>query len=80
MAAVQDVNGQALTLARKHLGLADARNMKGFAFGVPYRFSMHYYLFCYLLASANEEPKREMARLVAVPAEYVQGKSAADNP
>ena len=46
---IQNVNGQALTLAKKHLGIHDVRDMKGFTFGVPYLFSMHYYLLCYFL-------------------------------
>ena len=56
LATVQNVNGQALTLAKRHLGIKDVRDMKGFTFGVPYRFSMHYYLLCYYLASHGVNP------------------------
>lgn len=68
LAAVQNVNGQALTLAKKHLGIKDVRDMKGFCFGVPYRFSMHYYLLCHFLASHGLDPLKDITiREVAPP-------------
>ena len=60
LAAIQNVNGQALTLARKHVGIKDVRDMKGFTFGVPYRFSMHYYLLCYFLAENGVNPLKDV--------------------
>ena len=60
LATVQNVNGQALTLAKKHLGISDVRDMKGFTFGVPYRFSMHYYLLCYFLAENGVNPLKDV--------------------
>jgi PAS domain S-box-containing protein len=56
LATIQNINGQALTLAKKHLDIKDVRDMKGFTFGVPYRFSMHYYLLCYFLAANGLNP------------------------
>ncbi|MHC4399157.1 MAG: ABC transporter substrate-binding protein [Planctomycetota bacterium] len=61
LATIQNVNGQALTLARKHVGIKDVRDMKGFTFGVPYRFSMHYYLLCYFLAENGINPIKDVA-------------------
>ena len=60
LATIQNVNGQALTLANKHLGIEDVGDMKGFTFGVPYRFSMHYYLLCYYLAANGIDPLRDV--------------------
>jgi len=60
LATVQNVNGQALTLASKHMGIEDVRDMKGFTFGVPYRFSMHYYLLCYYLAANGINPLKDV--------------------
>ena len=60
LAAIQNVNGQALTLAIKHLGIKDVLDMKGFTFGVPYRFSMHYYLLCYFLAAHGVNPLKDV--------------------
>ena len=60
LACIQNVNGQALTLAKKHAGIKDVREMKGFTFGVPYRFSMHYYLLCLFLAEHGLDPLRDV--------------------
>ncbi|MCD4785476.1 MAG: PAS domain S-box protein [Candidatus Eremiobacteraeota bacterium] len=60
LAVIQNINGQALTLAKRHLGIKDIRDMKGFTFGVPYRFSMHYYLLCYFLAQGGINPLRDV--------------------
>ncbi|MEE8470412.1 MAG: ABC transporter substrate-binding protein [Dehalococcoidia bacterium] len=60
LATIQNVNGQALTLAKKHLGIEDVRDMKGFTFGVPYRFSMQYYLLCLFLAENGINPLKDV--------------------
>jgi PAS domain S-box-containing protein len=56
LACIQNVNGQALTLAKRHAGIKDVRDMKGFTFGVPYCFSMQYYLLCLYLAEHGLDP------------------------
>ena len=61
LACIQNVNGQALTLAKKHVGVKDVREMKGFTFGVPYRFSMHYYLLCLFLAEHGLDPLHDVS-------------------
>ena len=61
LACIQNINGQALTLAKKHAGIKDVREMKGFTFGVPYRFSMHYYLLCLFLAEHGLDPLRDVS-------------------
>jgi PAS domain S-box-containing protein len=60
VACIQNVNGQALTLAKKHAGIRHVREMQGFTFGVPYRFSMHYYLLCLFLAEQGLDPLRDV--------------------
>ena len=67
LACIQNVNGQALTLAKKHAGVKDVREMKGFTFGVPYRFSMHYYLLCLFLAEHGLDPLRDVSILEVSP-------------
>ena len=67
LAAVQNVNGQALTLAAKHLGIAHVADMKGFTFGVPYRFSMHYYLLCHHLARHGVDPLKDVKIVEVAP-------------
>ena len=64
---IQNINGQAITLAKKHLGVRQAVEMKGFTFGVPYLFSMHNYLLRHWLAEHGVNPTedvviREVAR------------------
>jgi len=66
LAAIQNVNGQALTLAAKHRDIADVREMKGFTFGVPYHFSMHYYLLCLFLAEHGLDPLDDV-NIIEVP-------------
>jgi signal transduction histidine kinase/ABC-type nitrate/sulfonate/bicarbonate transport system substrate-binding protein/CheY-like chemotaxis protein/HPt (histidine-containing phosphotransfer) domain-containing protein len=61
LACMQNVNGQALTLAKRHAGIGDVREMKGFTFGVPYLLSMHYYLLCLFLAEHGLDPLRDVS-------------------
>src|SRR5688500_16099220 len=44
MPAVENINGQAITLHVKHKNVKTASEMKGFRFCVPFDFSMHNYL------------------------------------
>ncbi|MDM8526795.1 ABC transporter substrate-binding protein [Anaerolineales bacterium HSG24] len=67
LAAVQNVNGQALTLANKHQGITNCLDMRGFTFGVPYRFSMHYYLLCYFLAENGVNPLKDVTIIEVAP-------------
>ena len=60
LAAIQNINGLALTLAIKHKGIRDVRDMKGFTFGVPYRFSMHNYLLNLFLAEHGLNPLHDV--------------------
>src|SRR5580765_6492506 len=41
MPAVENINGQAITLANKHKAVKSAAEFKGFKFGVPFDYSMH---------------------------------------
>ena len=67
LAAIQNVNGQALTLATKHMGIRDVREMRGFTFGVPYLFSMHYYLLSLYLAEHGLNPLRDVNIIEVTP-------------
>jgi ABC-type nitrate/sulfonate/bicarbonate transport system substrate-binding protein len=60
LSLIQNVNGQALTLARKHIGLEFVQDMRGFTFGIPYRFSMEYYLLCHFLAEHGLDPLKDI--------------------
>ncbi|MCP4220388.1 MAG: ABC transporter substrate-binding protein [bacterium] len=67
LAAIQNVNGQALTLAKKHINVREVNDMKGFTFGVSYRFSMQYYILCQYLAANGLNPLKDVRIIEVVP-------------
>ena len=71
MPAVENINGQAITLANKHRGVKSAAEMKGFKFGVPFDYSMHNFLLRYVLAEAGVDPDREVQIRAVPPPEMV---------
>src|SRR5262245_16528557 len=50
MPAVENINGQAITLAIKHKDKRDPKDWKGMKFAVPFDYSMHNYLLRYYVA------------------------------
>ena len=56
MPAVENINGQAITLAIKHKDKRDPKDWKGFKFAVPFDYSMHNYLLRYYLAEHGHRP------------------------
>ena len=58
MPAVENINGQAITLANKHKGVKTAKDMKGFRFCVPFEYSMHNFLLRYFLAEGGVHPDK----------------------
>jgi len=71
VAAIENVNGQAITLANKHKNNRDPKNWKGFKFGIPFDYSMHNYLLRYYLAEAGLDPDRDVQLRAVPPAEMV---------
>jgi nitrate/nitrite transport system substrate-binding protein len=71
MPAVENINGQAITLASKHKGVTRARDMKGFKFAVPFDYSMHNFLLRYVLAEDGIDPDKEVQIRVVPPPEMV---------
>ena len=54
---IQNVNGQALTMATRHRGSENRSVLRGgLTFGVPYLYSMQYYLLCHYLAEQGIDP------------------------
>src|SRR3546814_6167639 len=60
MPAVENINGQAITLAMKHKDKRDPKDWKGFKFGVPFDYSMHNYLLRYYLAEPGIDPDTDV--------------------
>ena len=60
MPAVENINGQAITLAMKHKDKRNPKDWKGFKFAVPFDYSMHNYLLRYYLAEAGVDPDKDV--------------------
>jgi nitrate/nitrite transport system substrate-binding protein len=76
MPAVENINGQAITLHLKHKGVKTAADMKGFRFCVPFDFSMHNYLLRYFLAEGGIHPDKDVQIRVVPPPEMVANLKA----
>jgi nitrate/nitrite transport system substrate-binding protein len=70
-AAIENTNGQAITLHNRHRGVRNARDMRGFRFCVPFPYSMHNYLLRYFLAEAGLHPDRDVDIRYVPPPEMV---------
>ena len=76
MPAIENINGQAITLHIKHKEVKTAADMKGFRFCVPFDFSMHNYLLRYFLAEGGVHPDKDVQIRVVPPAEMVANLKA----
>ena len=71
VATIQNINGQAITLAMKHKDNRDPKNWKGFKFAIPFEYSMHNFLLRYYLAEAGLNPDTDVQLRVVPPPEMV---------
>jgi nitrate/nitrite transport system substrate-binding protein len=78
MPAVENINGQAITLAVKHKDKRDPKLWKGFKFAVPFDYSMHNYLLRYYLAEHGLDPDTDV-QIRAVPPPEMVANLRADN-
>ncbi len=76
--AIENINGQAITLAMKHKDKRDPKSWKGFKFAVPFDFSMHNYLLRYYLAEHGINPDTDV-QIRAVPPPEMVANLRADN-
>jgi len=76
MPAVENINGQAITLHVKHRDVKSPADMKGFRFCVPFDFSMHNYLLRYFLAEGGVHPDKDVQIRVVPPPEMVANLKA----
>jgi nitrate/nitrite transport system substrate-binding protein len=70
-AAIQNINGQAITLGMQHKDKRDPRTWKGLRFAVPFDYSMHNYLLRYYLAEAGIDPDQDVQIRAVPPPEMV---------
>jgi len=71
MPAVENINGQAITLSIRHKDKRDPKQWKGFKFAVPFDFSMHNYLLRYYLAEHGLDPDTDVQIRSVPPPEMV---------
>jgi nitrate/nitrite transport system substrate-binding protein len=78
MPAVENINGQAITLSMKHKDRRDPRQWKGFKFAVPFDYSMHNFLLRYYLAEHGLDPDKDV-QIRAIPPPEMVANLRADN-
>jgi nitrate/nitrite transport system substrate-binding protein len=78
MPAVENINGQAITLSIKHKEKRDPKDWKGFKFAVPFDYSMHNYLLRYYVAEHGLDPDSDI-QIRAVPPPEMVANLRADN-
>jgi nitrate/nitrite transport system substrate-binding protein len=78
MPAVENINGQAITLSVKHKDKRDPKSWKGFKFAVPFDYSMHNYLLRYYVAEHGLDPDADI-QIRAVPPPEMVANLRADN-
>ncbi|CZZ88346.1 ABC transporter substrate-binding protein [Bordetella ansorpii] len=78
MPAVENINGQAITLSMKHKDRRDPKSWKGFKLAVPFDYSMHNYLLRYYLAEHGIDPDQDV-QIRSVPPPEMVANLRADN-
>jgi nitrate/nitrite transport system substrate-binding protein len=78
MPAVENINGQAITLAVRHKDKNDPKLWKGFKFAVPFDYSMHNYLLRYYVAEHGLDPDTDI-QIRSVPPPEMVANLRADN-
>lgn len=76
--AIENINGQGITLAMKHKDRRDPKDWKGFKLAIPFDYSMHNYLLRYYLAEHGIDPDADV-QLRAVPPPEMVANLRADN-
>jgi nitrate/nitrite transport system substrate-binding protein len=78
MPAIENINGQAITLAMKHKDKRNPKDWKGFRFAVPFDYSMHNYLLRYYVAEHGLDPDKDIS-IRSVPPPEMVANLRADN-
>jgi nitrate/nitrite transport system substrate-binding protein len=76
--AIENINGQAITLSVKHKDKRDPKSWKGMKFAVPFDYSMHNYLLRYYLAEHGLDPDTDV-QIRSVPPPEMVANLRADN-
>ena len=76
--AIENINGQGITLAIKHKDKRDPKDWKGMKFAIPFDYSMHNYLLRYYLAEHGLDPDTDV-QLRSIPPPEMVANLRADN-
>ncbi len=76
--AIENINGQAITLSIKHKDKRDPKQWKGLKFAVPFDYSIHNYLLRYYVAEHGIDPDTDI-QIRAVPPPEMVANLRADN-
>ena len=76
--AIENINGQGITLAMKHKDKRNPKDWKGMKFAIPFDYSMHNYLLRYYLAEHGLDPDTDV-QLRSVPPPEMVANLRADN-
>src|SRR5690606_23486494 len=76
MPAVENINGQAITLHVDHKDKRDPKDWKGLKFAVPFDYSMHNFLLRYYVAEHGLDPDKDIQIRVLPPPEMVANLKA----
>src|SRR5256885_7755101 len=76
--AIENINGQGITLAMKHKDKRDPKDWKGMKFAIPFDYSMHNYLLRYYLAEHGLDPDTDV-QLRSMPPPEMVANLRADN-
>ncbi len=71
VAAIENINGQAITLHAKHRDKRDPKLWKGMKFAVPFDYSMHNLLLRYYVAEHGLHPDQDIEIRIVPPPEMV---------
>ena len=76
--AIENINGQGITLAIRHKDRRNPADWKGMKFAIPFDYSMHNYLLRYYLAEHGLDPDTDV-QLRSVPPPEMVANLRADN-
>jgi nitrate/nitrite transport system substrate-binding protein len=71
VAAIENINGQAITMALKHKDKLNPKDWKGMKFGLPFDYSIHNLLLRYFLAEHGLDPDKDVELRIMPPPDMV---------
>jgi len=71
MPAIENVNGNAITLGIQHKDKMDPKSWKGMRFAIPFDYSMHNFLLRHYLAEHGLDPDKDVQLRVMAPPDMV---------